>query len=249
MNLEAKSKPKTKKRREPWSWLDVVALLLFFAWTALGLYFTAHRITADTIATWSISPGLKQFVVSCFNYGDPILILLAFINTHLHAARQWSGGAARQWGVLILASAYGIEACGTKTGFPFGAYEYTDAFGPMLGPVPLAIPLAWHVVITNALFLVRAPLPNLSQLTEAILAGMICTAYDFILEPFATTQKHYWIWAEGSVPPLNYLAWFVLSALLVRVFAPTLTTMYRLDPRPLLILGLTVAIFVAGELR
>ena len=117
----------------------------------------------------------------------------------------------------------------------------------MLGLVPLTIPLAWHVVVTNALFLVRALAPHVSRLAEAALAGLLCTLYDFILEPFATTVKGYWIWREGAIPPLNYIAWFVLSALLIRLFSPTISNRYRLDPRPFVILGLTIAIFLAGE--
>ena len=117
----------------------------------------------------------------------------------------------------------------------------------MLGLVPLTIPFAWHVVVTNALFLVRAAAPHLSRLVEAALVGIISMTYDFILEPFATTVKHYWVWTDGSVPPINYLAWFVISAALVLIFAPTLSNRVRFDLRPALILGLTIAIFLAGE--
>jgi len=117
----------------------------------------------------------------------------------------------------------------------------------MLGVVPMTIPFAWHVVVTNALFLVRAFAPHASRLGEAGLVGLLCTLYDFVLEPFATQVKHYWIWSEGSIPPLNYIAWFVLSALLVRLFAPTLSSRFRFDPRPAFIFALTIAIFIAGE--
>jgi hypothetical protein len=78
--------------------------------------------------------------------------------------------------------------------------------------------------------------------------GVICVIYDFILEPFATTVKGYWQWSEGSIPLLNYIAWFVLSALLVRLFAPTLSSRVRWDPRPALVLACTLLIFLAGEL-
>ena len=84
---------------------------------------------------------------------------------------------------------------------------------------------------------------------EAGLVGFACTLYDMVLEPFATTIKHYWVWTAGEVPPINYASWFILSALLAGLFAPTISTRYRFDPRPLLILLLTVLIFVAGESR
>ncbi len=148
-----------------------------------------------------MQPFLQDFVDLCIACGDVALIVLASINTHLHAVRQWSASVARRWGLILLFCAYGIEEFGSRTGFPFGEYRYTGNFGPMLYDVPLTIPLAWHVVVTNALFIVRSLTPHLSRLMEAGVVGLICVVYDFILEPFATTTKHYWTWKETSVPP------------------------------------------------
>ena len=236
-----------KPKHIPWNFVDYLALAAFLIWSVAGLTFEIQHITPDTIAHWQISDFLRRFVGGCLHYGDEILILLAFINTHLHAARQWTAGVARKWAVIILLCSYAIEAIGTKTGLPFGEYAYTENFGPMLWLVPLTIPFAWHIVVTNALFIVRAILPHVSELVEALLVGVICTVYDFILEPFATTVRHYWNWSGGTIPHLNYVAWFVLSAALAYLFAPTLSTTYRRDPRPFLILLLTVVIFIAGK--
>jgi len=232
-----------------WNFAEMMAFLAFLVWTTLGLIFTLKHITPGTIAHWHISPELARFIEFCLENGDPILILLACSSTHLHAVRQWSAGIARRWGLTILVCAYGIEALGAHTGFPFGDYHYTDSFGPMVYGVPLTIPLAWHVVVTNALFVVRAVVPHASRVTEAIVAGIICTLYDFVLEPFATTVKHYWVWTDKEIPPLNYVAWFILSAMLIGIFAPTVSTRHRFDPRPFLILLLTVLIFFAGEFK
>jgi len=237
-----------EKKIARWNFWEWVALAAFVIWSAAGLLFTLGRISPATIAQWNLPGDVASFVGLCLRYGDPILILLAFTNTHLHAARQWTAEVARRWVLIVIGAAFVIETVGAETGIPFGQYHYTDDFGPVLGIVPMTIPLAWHVVVTNALFLVRAVAPHVSRFVEAGLVGLICTAYDFILEPFATTRKHYWVWAEGSVPPLNYIAWFGLSALLVLVFAPTLSNRIRFDLRPVLILGLTVAIFIVGEL-
>jgi putative membrane protein len=238
-------RPRSKGKR--WNFVERIACAAFLIWSAAGLIFTIKHISPGVVAQWPVPGWLAQFVDLCLQNGDPVLILLAFINTHLHAARQWSAGVARRWALIVLGCAFGIETCGTLTGLPFGPYRYTEAFGPVLGLVPLTIPLAWHVVVTNALFLVRAASPYVSRLAEAVVTGALCALYDFILEPFATSVKHYWIWTEGAVPPINYVAWFVISGLLVRLFAPTLSSRFRIDPRPLLILGFTIAIFVAGE--
>lgn len=241
----------TRGRLKParWNIADTTGFVAFLIWTALGLIFTLQHITPGTIAHWAIPPEMARFVEGCLGYGDPILILLALTSTHLHAVRQWSAGVARRWAITIILCSYGIETFGAWTGFPFGEYHYTTAFGPILGIVPLTIPFAWYVVVTNALFIVRAVAPHASNMTEAMVAGLICTLYDVILEPFATTVKHYWIWAGKEVPPLNYVAWFVISALLIWIFAPTVSTRHRYDPRPFLILFFMVLIFFAGEFK
>jgi putative membrane protein len=231
-----------------WTVLEKVFLAAFLFWSACGLVFTIGRITPAEIATWPVPGFLREFVALCAQVGDPILILLAFANTHLHAARQWSPAIARRWALLVLVAALLVETVGVRTGFPFGAYRYTGRFGPMLGLVPFAIPLAWHVVVTNALFLVRRFGPQVARSAQWLVTGAICTAYDFVLEPFATKTKHYWIWANGSPPLQNYLAWFVVSALLAAFLAPRPARLTSPgDPRPALLLGVTLLIFLAGS--
>jgi putative membrane protein len=228
-----------------WNGIEKGVFAAFLFWCAAGLIFTVLRISPDAVARWPVPGWLVRFVEFCLQTGDPILILLAFANTHLNAARQWTPAVARRWGLVILVSSFGVETAGVLTGFPFGAYHYTNRFGPLLGAVPLTIPFAWHVVVTNALMVVRAVAPHLSRLREAALAGLLCTLYDVVLEPFATTVKGYWVWSGGSIPLINYMAWWVISGLLIRVFAPTATG--RFDPRPWLVLGLTLLIFLAGR--
>jgi putative membrane protein len=230
-----------------WNQLEKGVFFAFLFWAAAGLIFTALRLSAPEIAAWSVPTVLRDFVALCLRTGDPILILLAFANTHLHAARQWSPALARRWALIILVASLAVETLGALTGFPFGAYQYSDLFGPSLGVVPLTIPLAWHVVLTNALFLIRLVAPHRSRLGEAGLTGLLCTSYDFVLEPFATAVKGYWHWRDGAIPLQNYIAWFAVSTLLVWRFAPTAATRFPRDPRPLVILGATVLIFLAGR--
>jgi putative membrane protein len=248
--------PRTRRqivKFTPWTFTESFFFAAFLFWSAAGLIFTFTRLTPAEIGRWHLPPMLENFIDLCIYNGDPILIILAFFNTHLHAARQWTAGVARRWAFTILLCSYLFETVGTLTSLPFGDYHYTDKFGPSVWPgsslltVPITIPIAWHVIITNALFLVRAVAPHLSGFAEALTAGAICTAYDFILEPFATQIKGYWIWAEGSVPLINYIAWFVLSALLIKLFAPTLSSRFRYDIRPATVIACTVLIFLAGE--
>jgi uncharacterized membrane protein len=229
-----------------WNLWEKILFGAFLFWSAAGLIFTIAHFDPAAVARWPVPAGLAAFVEACLFTGDPILILLAFANSHLHAARQWNPALARRWALLVLVCALAVETLGVYTGFPFGSYRYTHRFGPLLGVVPLTIPLAWHVVVTNAWFLARAFAR--SRLAQATLTGAICTLYDFILEPFATGPKHYWMWQNGQIPLQNYIAWFFLSGLLAWFFAPQATPRYPRDPRPALLLGLTLLIFAAGRL-
>jgi uncharacterized membrane protein len=230
-----------------WNRVEKAAFGAFLFWSAAGLIFTLLRISPENVARWPVPGWLAGFVDLCIRTGDPILILLAFINTHLHAVRQWTPIAARHWAIIVCAVAFAVETLGAWTGFPFGSYHYTDRFGPLLGIVPFTIPFAWHMVVTNALFVVRTVRRYLSQGVEAGVVAVVCAGYDFVLEPFASRAKHYWAWSAGQPPAQNYVAWFVISALLVWFFAPTDATRFPKDRRPLFILGLTLLIFVAGS--
>jgi len=230
-----------------WNNLEKILFGAFLFWAAAGLIFISLHIALSTVAAWPIPLWLRDFVALCLRTGDPLLIFLAFANTHLHAARQWTPARARRWALIVLTLALAVETLGALTGFPFGVYRYSDLFGPSLGIVPLTIPLAWHVVLTNALFLVRNVAPHRSRLAEAGLTGLLCTAYDFVLEPFATSVKGYWQWRDGTIPLQNYAAWFAVSSLIVWAFAPTAVTRFRRDPRPAIVLGATLLIFLAGR--
>jgi putative membrane protein len=231
-----------------WTGLEKIFFGAFLFWSAAGLVFTLGGIYPETVALWP-GPGLlRNFVLLCLRTGDPLLILLAFANTHLHAARQWTPPVARRWALIVVAAAFAVETVGVWTGFPFGAYRYSDHFGPMLGVIPFTIPLAWHVVVTDGFFLVQSFVPRAARLVTALLTGLICAAYDFVLEPFATEVKHYWTWAGGHIPLRNYAAWFLLSALLTFLFAPARERVIR-DMRPALLLAVTLLIFLAGSWR
>jgi len=233
-----------------WTRLEKIVLGAFLFWFACGLIFTLGRIGPDTVEAWTLPSWLQVFIEFCLAIGDPALILLAFANTHLLAARHWGPASARRWALIVIVLSFAVETCGALTGFPFGRYSYTDRFGPAIGVVPLTIPLAWQVVLTNALFLTRAIAPHLPRWGQAAGVGLVATLYDAVLEPFAVRVKGYWFWhGNGAVPAQNYAAWFVVSALLALAFAPTSTRRAVRDWRAAVILGATVILFVAGACR
>lgn len=130
-----------------------------------------------------------------------------------------------------------IETVGALTGFPFGNYSYTDAFGPRLfGVLPLAIPFAWWALLLPLqITMIRLSEHNwVSRKKLPFAVGFLAMVIDLTLEPVATLQRGYWIWQDGGfwygVPWVNSLGWFatatILSAGMQLLTGPTLERAY-----------------------
>ncbi len=126
--------------------------------------------------------------------------------------------------LVIALFSYGVETLGVHTGFPFGSYRYTDALSPVLpGGVPLPVIFAWLTIIIAVRSLtIRPPLLVGSRLSISIvISALFATLLDLVLEPVAFHIERYWIWlAPGNmayygVPLMNFVAWFVVSLVLL----------------------------------
>lgn len=123
---------------------------------------------------------------------------------------RWAGalyGATAAIGLLV-------EALGTATGVPFGAYEYGPRLGPMLLDVPLLIPLAWCMAAYPMLLLARRLAVRRWQVV--LIGAWTITAWDLFLDPQMVGEGH-WAFADpvpalpGSpgVPLTNYAGWLL----------------------------------------
>lgn len=155
------------------------------------------------------------------HFEDFLFMALAAAVIFLDAARRvgWAlTGAMFLWVATISGA---VELLGAKTGFPFGAYAYTDRFGPVVGVLPWAIPLAWWVVL-YPLLLLTMTLAREKLLTRWLIApaaALGAVAVDVTLEPVATLVRGYWVWegpgAYYGVPTQNFVAWFVTSLIIL----------------------------------
>ncbi|HEX3465006.1 MAG TPA: carotenoid biosynthesis protein [Candidatus Elarobacter sp.] len=118
---------------------------------------------------------------------------------------------------LISAAA---ELTGTKTGWPFGGYEYTNFLGPkLLGRVPVAVPLSWFsmgfasFVLAGAI--AAAHRPRNRTLWSIVLGTWLLTAWDLVLDPSMAAPRmqyvHFWVWHESGpyfgMPLRNLAGW------------------------------------------
>lgn len=139
-----------------------------------------------------------------------------------------------RWGAIaslwVLFLSWLIEHVGATTGFPFGAYTYTDVLQPQIfGVVPLAIPFAWLLIVPAAMavgerVLYRNGVPADDErevrFSRVLMAASFALLLDITIEPFAVNVNQYWVWSDAGagsyygIPLSNFVAWFVTSLVL-----------------------------------
>jgi putative membrane protein len=125
--------------------------------------------------------------------------------------------------VLVVILGWAVEAIGSTTGFPFGAYHYTDKLHPQLAGVPFLIPLAWLMMLPPAWAVSYLLVGQRSGLAFIAYSALAMTAWDLFLDPQMVAWG-LWVWDEpGSyfgIPWVNYLGWLLASALITAAARP-----------------------------
>ena len=124
------------------------------------------------------------------------------------------------WIGALIAYTYAIETIGIQTGWPYGSFAYTIDLGPMLGGVPIALPVFFIPLVVNAYLLCVLLLGERAQNTWLRLLTVSATvvAMDVVLDPGAVSLG-FWTFDGGAfygVPLSNYAGW-VLSAIVAVV--------------------------------
>lgn len=146
------------------------------------------------------------------------VLLLAAAGACHAAVHRGPGWAARLY-VATAAIGLAVEAIGTATGYPFGAYRYGERLGPMVLDVPLLIPLAWCMAAYPMLLLARRL--GTRRWHVVLIGAWTITAWDLFLDPQMVGEGH-WAFADptpalpGSpgIPLTNYAGWFATGVLI-----------------------------------
>ncbi len=211
-------------------------------------------IGQSTVDRW-LGPGpARQGFTALLHVADAVWIYLAAIVIYLHTAASEGLTTARRWALILLVGSGACEWIGAQTGYPFGPYRYTDHFGWRIGGVlPVAIPLAWMVVLLCGRSLILRFRPASTRAELALGVAVAATLTDVNLEAVAWKVRGYWNWYPDASPPLpawppvqNYLSWFVLSFALAYALPPNYS-LRRREPsplRPIFVLALMNALFI-----
>ena len=174
-------------------------------------------------------------------------VLLFAIASLSHAAAARGARWAARYAAITLAVGWTAEAIGVRTGQPFGDYSYAGTLGPMLGPVPLIVPLAWTMMAYPVLLAARRVAAR--RAAQTLYAAALLAAWDLFLDPQMVAQGH-WIWTEQApalpgipgIPIHNYAGWFAVGLVLFGLAARLLAQDPAADDRvPVAMLGWVLA--------
>lgn len=157
--------------------------------------------------------GLQTSSSDWFLAATPITLMLSL------AALLWNH---QEWnfsfGIVILACllvGYFVEVAGVATGVIFGDYWYGATLGPRVLGVPLTIAVNWLLLVYCTGSIV-AP-TRWPGFVKAGISAALMTGLDVLIEPVAINFD-FWQWKDGVIPWQNYLAWFVISYVLLLLF-------------------------------
>jgi len=119
------------------------------------------------------------------------------------------------------------EALGSKTGFPFGPYIYTNTLQPKIHGVPVQIPLGWLMMLPPSWAVARAVTDRLDyrwQIPAFIgLSALAMTAWDLLMDPMMVSWEM-WEWQNPGgyfgIPWSNYLGWLLVAAAITAIIRP-----------------------------
>ena len=232
-----------------------IAWAMFLIWTAIGFIVMPLGISEARVRDWlSGHDDVAGAAVGLLHASDAVWMLLAAVVVYFHTVAAEGLPTARRWAVIILGGAGCVEWIGARTGFPFGPYVYTDRFGwRLFGVLPVAIPLAWFVILLCGRCVVLRLRPDATRLEQAWGVATVAVLTDLNLEYVAWKIRGYWLWyplagtgASGGPPLQNYVAWFALSGFLTALLPPNFALRtHRPSPRrPILVLTLMNALFL-----
>jgi putative membrane protein len=187
--------------------LSGLPLLLIVAWIL--------SMIAVPIVRWTIADASMYPLITI-----SVLLQAAAVFAILHGA--WGMRRTLLAAVMIMLFTLAAEILGSRTGFPFGTYEYTTRLQPQIGHVPVLIPLAWFMMAPAA-WAVASGFRTRPWLF-ILMSALALTAWDLLLDPQMVAWD-LWHWAEAGlyfgIPLTNYAGWLLVSALLTWLIRPS----------------------------
>jgi putative membrane protein len=130
----------------------------------------------------------------------------------LHAILAYGVIYALQFLFITFTYALLVEQIGSKTGWPFGTYEYSVSLGYQIYGVPLVVPFAW-VMLAHPIFIAAR---KVTKNWVFLYGGFGMMAWDLFLDPQMVSAER-WVWDftgtsvpfQPEIPLSNAFGWLL----------------------------------------
>ena len=130
----------------------------------------------------------------------------------LHAMLAYGVVYAMQFLLITFTYALLVEQIGSRTGWPFGSYEYSGSLGYQIYGVPLVVPFAW-VMLAHPIFIAAR---KVTKNWVFLYGGLGMMAWDLFLDPQMVSAER-WVWDfngtsvpfQPEIPLSNAFGWLL----------------------------------------
>ena len=175
--------------------------------------------------------------------GLNVVTVILVLFSLCHAAYTLGMRLTAVFFAIAASISWAFEEVGVATGAIYGPYHYTSTLGPMLGNVPILIPLAWFMMIYPSYVIanlildgrpVGTPGGTWHLVALGVLGAVVMTAWDLVVDPILSGPTiGAWVWEDGGVylgvPAQNYVGWLATT---VTVYLVYRVIERRVPPRP-----------------
>ena len=174
--------------------LAVAAIIVFHLVGLFGFLIPAAQPYFMKLVPFHL---LLMFAIIVFTYNGDVKRLLLFIS-----------------GVFLCG--FLVEVLGVKTGKIFGSYYYGTTLGFKVATVPLLMGVNWVILIYSMGQMIKS-FKIRNGIIASLLGGLLLITFDYFLEPVAM-KFDYWHWDWHEIPLQNYIAWFIVSVILLKFY-------------------------------
>jgi putative membrane protein len=187
-------------------------------WQKLKKLKTENKINIFLIIFYSVGVvGISVETTRELFIGLTPFSLLLGIALMFWVHRSWKIKHVLIFAIIALLG-FVVELAGVLTGEVFGTYSYGSTLGFKLWGTPPMIGINWLMLIyCTYVLLQKMPVHPILQIFFG--AGLM-VAYDVVMEPVAI-RMDMWDWAGGIIPLQNYIAWFVISIVMLSILHAT----------------------------
>jgi len=184
------------------------------------------------IAAWILS--MISLPIARWTWGDGVIpvssfigVIFQFLAVVMILLGRWHWRRVLWTTIAVGVLTWAAEALGSKTGFPFGSYYYTELLQPQVFGVPLLIPFAWMMMLAPAWAVAQSitgPLTTPARRAAFVaISALAMTAWDLYLDP-QMVGWGFWIWQQPGeyfgIPLVNYAGWLLVSGLVTWIVRP-----------------------------